>query len=158
MRWVMAAWVMGALGAVLLFIGASVRGDANASFSAQGVAHLALFVSAAAGFIGQATCTAWALRKARCGVERVLVELAEGGGAVVVPGYDYSSGCLLSVRGGGGGRFQWFPVVKALRRGTRFDRGNTSFLAETFLTDEDHQLVNFSSSLESRLCFFSSIR
>lgn len=67
MRWITAAWVMGALGAIFLFVGASVPGDDRASFSAQGVAHLTLFVSAGAGFVGQATCTAWALRKARYG-------------------------------------------------------------------------------------------
>ena len=73
MRWITAAWVMGALGAAFLFVGASVPGDDRASFSTQGVAHLTLFVSAAAGFIGQATCTAWALRKARCGNAGVLI-------------------------------------------------------------------------------------
>ncbi|CAN0368972.1 unnamed protein product, partial [Hapterophycus canaliculatus] len=65
-RWVTAAWIMGALGAALLFASASVPGDEDgASFSPQGVLHLVLTASAACGLIGQAACTAWALREAR---------------------------------------------------------------------------------------------
>lgn len=71
---------MGSLGAVFLFVGASVKGDTEATFSAQGIAHLALFVAAATGFLGQAACTAWALRKARCVVQGCGIKRWEGQG------------------------------------------------------------------------------
>ncbi|CAM9234100.1 unnamed protein product [Ectocarpus fasciculatus] len=64
-RWVTGAWITGALGAVLMYAAASVPGEEGASFSPQGVTHLVLTTSAACGIMGQAACTAWALRKAR---------------------------------------------------------------------------------------------
>lgn len=66
--WVKTAWVVGTLGAVLLFVAASVPGDKQgSSSSAQSVLHLVLSLLAACGLIGQTACTAWALRKARWG-------------------------------------------------------------------------------------------
>ncbi|CAM9888063.1 unnamed protein product [Pylaiella littoralis] len=65
-RWVTAAWIVGTLGAGLMFAAASVPGDVRGVWSsAQGVAHLVLSLLAACGMIGQAVCTAWALTKAR---------------------------------------------------------------------------------------------
>ncbi|CAB1099104.1 unnamed protein product [Ectocarpus sp. CCAP 1310/34] len=64
-RWVTGAWITGALGAILMYAAASVPGEEGASFSPQGVTHLVLTSSAACGILGQAVCTAWALRKAR---------------------------------------------------------------------------------------------
>lgn len=64
--WVKTAWVVGTLGATLLFAAASVPGDEKgSSTSAQSVLHLVLSLLAACGLIGQTACTAWALRKAR---------------------------------------------------------------------------------------------
>eukprot|EP00903_Cladosiphon_okamuranus_P009491 g9043.t1 len=64
--WVKTAWVVGTLGATLLFAAASVPGDKKgSSSSAQSVLHLVLSLLAACGLIGQTACTAWALRKAR---------------------------------------------------------------------------------------------
>lgn len=91
-RWVKAAWLVGTLGAALLYAAASVPGDkAGDLSSAQSVTHLVLWLLAACGLMGQAGCTAWALRKARCG-------RGWGGGGAVSRGAGVG-GCLF-VRGG----------------------------------------------------------